>query len=117
VVTVVFALPPAVAHPDQQVRDDQADPVVPPSGFEYLAVRGVMAQKRDLGHQNRKDSGVRELPPAVADQDETGDPGGQDQHGTDQLGPVVAVAAAHQSHLVDAAGQCGKGTACPITDA
>jgi hypothetical protein len=43
VMAVVFALPPAVADPDQQIRDDQADPVVPPAGFEYLTVRGVMA--------------------------------------------------------------------------
>jgi hypothetical protein len=40
---VVLTLPPAVADPDQQVRDDQAGPVVPPAGFEYLTVRGVMA--------------------------------------------------------------------------
>jgi hypothetical protein len=42
VVAVVFALPPAVAHPDQQVRDDQAHPVVPTTGLEDLTVRGVM---------------------------------------------------------------------------
>jgi hypothetical protein len=51
-VAVVFALPPAVADPDQQVRDDQADPVVPTAGFEYLSVRSVMAKERELGHQN-----------------------------------------------------------------
>jgi hypothetical protein len=53
----------------------QADPVVPPAGFEDLTVRGVMAQERDLGHHNREHSGVSELPPAVADPDETHDPG------------------------------------------
>jgi hypothetical protein len=42
VVAVVLTLPPAVADPDQQVRDDQADPIVPPARFEYLSVRGVM---------------------------------------------------------------------------
>ena len=117
VVAVVFALPPAVAHPDQQVRDNQADPIVPPARLKYLTVRGVMAQERDLGHQNREDAGVGKLPPAVADPNESYDPGGQDEHGTDQLGPVVAVAAAHQSHLMDAAGQRGERTTCPITDA
>jgi hypothetical protein len=110
VVAVVLTLPPAVADSDQQVRDDQADPVVPPAGLEDLTVRGVMAQERGLGHHNREDSRVGELPPAVADPDETHHPGGQDENGTDQLGPVVAVAAAHQSHVVDAAGQRGEGT-------
>jgi hypothetical protein len=104
VVAVVLALPPAVAHPDQQVRDDQADPVVPPSRLEDLTVRGVMAQERDLGHQNREDSGVGELPPAVADPDETHDPGGQDENGTDQLGPVVAVA----RRISPISGCCGQ---------
>ena len=42
VVAVVLTLPPAVADPDQQVRDDQADPVVPPAGFEDLTMCGVM---------------------------------------------------------------------------
>ena len=67
VVAVVLALPPAVADPDQQVRDDQADPVVPPPGLEDLPVGGVVAEERDLGHQNREDHGAGELPPAVAD--------------------------------------------------
>jgi hypothetical protein len=42
-IAVVLTLPPAVADPDQQVRNDQADPVVPPAGFEDLTMRGVMA--------------------------------------------------------------------------
>ena len=105
VVAGVLALPPAVADPHQQIGDDQADPVVPTAGLEDLAVRGVMAEEGYLGHEDGEHSGIGELPPGVADPDKRRHPGGEGQDGADQLGPVVAVAATHQPHLVNGAGQ------------
>ena len=91
------ALPPAVAHPDQQVRDDQADPVVPPARLEYLAVRGVMAKNEIWVITTARTpalaschqlSPIRMKPTTQAARIRTA---------PIQLGPVVAVAAAHQS--------------------
>ena len=106
VVPVVLALPPAVADPHQQVRDEKTDPVVPPPGLEDLAMRCVVAEERELGHHDREYRAGQELPPAVADPDEGRHPGQDGRDGTDQFGPVVAVPATHQAQVVDGLGQC-----------
>jgi hypothetical protein len=66
----VLVLPPAVAHPDEQIPQHDADPVVPPSGYEDLPVRRVMPEERDLREHDREHHGGEQLPPAVTDPDE-----------------------------------------------
>ena len=111
VVAGVLALPPAVADSHQQVRDDHADPVVPAAGLEHLPMCGVVAEKGDLGHGDTP--GRRRWPVATSESpihDEGRHPKGQERDGADQLGPVVAVAAAHQPHLMHGASQGRKRT-------
>jgi hypothetical protein len=104
VVAGVLTLPPAIADSHQQVGDDHADPVVPTAGFEHLSMCGVVTEKGDLGHGHTQDGGAGQLPPRVADPHEGSHPDGQQNDSADQLGPVVAVAAAHQSHFVHGTG-------------
>ena len=94
--------------PDEEVGQHQAGPVVPAAGLEDLAVRGVVPEKGELGHQHAQHGGTDQLPPAVADQDEADHPRGEDDDGTDELGPVVAVAAAHQPEVMHGTGQGGE---------
>ena len=110
-VSVVLVSPPAVADADEQVRDDHAGPVVPPAGLEDLAVGCVVAEEPQLGHDDREHTGVDQLPPAVSDPDEGEYPGGQNDQGADQFGPVVPVPAAHEIHVVNAARQGREGAA------
>src|SRR5215213_1894300 len=100
---IVLASPPSIADPDEQVRQHEADPVVPFAGLEHLTVRRVVPEEGDLRHQHGEHDRRNELPPAVTDPDECSDPGGKGNYRPDELGPVIAVAAAHQTHVVDAA--------------
>ena len=81
----VFALPPAVADTNQQVRDDQADPVVPATRLEDLAVGGIVAEEGDLGHDHRQDAAFTSCHQLLPIQGEARDPRGQDQDGPTNL--------------------------------
>jgi hypothetical protein len=103
----VLVLPPPVAHPDEPA-EDEAGPVVPLARAEDLAVCGVVAEERRLREQHGESDGGEHLPPGVADPDEQGDRGGEDDWHGGELRPVVAVAPAHESGVLDPAGQFGE---------
>jgi hypothetical protein len=116
VMTGVLVLPPAVAHADEQVADDQADPVVPSAGPEDLAVGRIVTEERDLGEEHGEPHGREHLPPGIADPDEDRDRAGEHDRNGRELGPVVAVAPPHEAGALDDPGEVrevavrGRGT-------
>jgi len=110
VVAVVLGAPPAVADADEQVRQDQADPVVPRGRLEHLPVGRVVAEEGDLGHDHGQHDAHAQLPPAVPDPDEPRNPCRDGAHCPDEHRPVVAVPASHQSQPLRLPGEGGEGT-------
>ena len=74
VVAVVLTDPPAVAQPDAQVAEQDAEDVVASPGAEDLLVPGVVAQEADLGEHDGQEYGHRQLPPRVAYHDKAAHP-------------------------------------------
>jgi hypothetical protein len=107
VVAVVLADPPGVAHPNEEVAEDQADQAVGPPGTEDLPVAGVMPEERDLGERERQEHGGHELPPGVPQQQEGGPAGGEQHGGRGDLGGVVGRPPAQEACLLDPPAQLG----------
>jgi hypothetical protein len=82
VVTVVLVVPPAVAHPEQQVAVQHADPVVQLAGAGDLLVAGVVPEERGPGGEDPQWDREQQRPPGGA---EYGDrrPGQAHQHHID----------------------------------
>ena len=106
-VPVVLADPPAVAQPDAQVAEQDADHVVGPPGAEDLPMPGVVAEEADLGEHHCQEGAHRQLPPRIAHQDE-GSPSGCQRDGGDRdLPEVIPRAPLQQPSLLDLPGQLG----------
>src|SRR5919106_2588230 len=77
VVAGVLGDPPVEADPDPQVGVEEPDQVVGPPGAEQLAVAGVVADKGDLGEDDRQVGGDGQLPPGRPDHHKGGPAAGQ----------------------------------------
>ena len=93
-VAVVLADPPAVAQPNAQVAEQDADDVVGLTGAEDLAVPGVVTQEPDLREHDGQERGHGQLPPRVTDHGEGCPPGGQQHDGGTDLPPCSTAGAA-----------------------
>jgi hypothetical protein len=60
---VVLAGPPAVAQPDAEIANQDAEEVADPPGAGDLPVPGVVAHEPGLGEHDRQERGDRQLPP------------------------------------------------------
>ena len=63
VMAVVLADPPAVAQPDGEIANQDAEDVAGPPGAGDLPVAGVVAQKPGLGEHDCQERGHSQLPP------------------------------------------------------
>ena len=113
VMAVVLVDPPAVAQPDAQVAEQDAEDVAGPPGAENLPVPGVVAQEPDLGEDHRQERGHRQLPPRVAHHHKDGPSGGQRRGGGRDLPGVVPGAPLQQPRLLDLPGQLRVLAAAP----
>jgi hypothetical protein len=77
VVAVVVGQPEAVAQPDGQVRQQNADQIVASTSGEDLLVPGVVGEEADLGEYDGEERCDSQLPPGLADQHERGPPRGE----------------------------------------
>jgi len=108
VVTGVFVTPPAIADPDQQIRNNQADPVVPLSRLEDLPVSRIVAEEGGLRQHTRQDGCGDQLPPAVTRFHKHEDDCRQRCQQAKHFRPVVAVTTTHQTRGMNAVRQGGE---------
>jgi len=59
----MFGDPPAVAEPDAQIAEQDAEDVADPPGTGNLPVPGVVAQEPDLCEHDGHERGHPQLPP------------------------------------------------------
>jgi hypothetical protein len=71
---------------------------------------GIVAEERGLCEQDGESDGSEHLPPRVADPDEQRDRRSVRDRHAEELGPVVAVPAAHHPGILDDARQFGECT-------
>lgn len=108
VVPVVVVDPPAVAHPDDEVAQQDARQVGRPPAGEHRTVRDVVAEQRQLAEHQGEQGREGQLPPAGA---EHGEPGQERrQRGEQRHAPagVVQRPPAQQAGGRDPAVQLGE---------
>src|SRR5215472_12060839 len=88
VMAVVLAHPPAVAEPDPEIAEQNAQDIADPSGSADLAMPRIVAEEAELGKHDREIDGNRQLPPGVTHQQEYG-PASEEQPQTDRDPPSV----------------------------
>jgi hypothetical protein len=88
-----------------------ADDVIGLPGAKDLVVAGVVAEESGLGEHEGEERGAGQLPPRVAQQEERGPAGGEQQRVADDLGGVVDGSPVEQPSLPDLTGQLGVGAA------
>jgi hypothetical protein len=107
VVAVVFVEPPAIGEAGQQVGVHEPDDVVPAAASTHLPMPGVMADKGQLGEDERQERSHNELPPAVPKPKEGDDANGEQRQVSADLGGVVAGSPLEQPGVAHHPGKLG----------
>src|SRR5215204_272238 len=108
VMLVVLVDPPLAAHAEQQVAENEGEPVVLPGAAEgELPVPEVMGEEADLDEDEGEVSGVQELEPAVAEDEQQGKAHRQQAEGEGRLARVVSGLRVQQPVPFDPALQLG----------
>src|SRR5919112_540138 len=102
VVLVVLVDPPLAAQAEQEVAEDECEPVVLPGGVEgELPVPEVVGYKAELDEYEGQVSGVQELEPGIAQDEQQGHAHRQKAEGEDRLPRVVSGLPVQQPVLLD----------------
>src|ERR1700691_2966992 len=98
---VVLIDPPAVAQPDAQIAEHQAQDVADPLEPGDLIVTSVVAQEANLGEYHGEEHGHGKLPPRVTHHDEGGPADSQQKDGRGDPPGVTPWSPFHQARLPD----------------
>src|SRR5215211_9294729 len=108
VMLVVLVNPPLAAHPKRQVAKNEGGPVVLPGAAEgELPVPEVVGEEADLDEDEGQVSGVQELEPGIAEDEQQGQAHRQQSEGEDRLDRVVGGLTVQQPSLLDKSPQLG----------
>src|SRR5215208_4763260 len=108
VMLVVLVDPPLAAYAEQQVAEDEGEPVVLTGAAEgELPVPEVVGEEAYLDEDEGQVSGVQGLEPGIAEDKQQGQAHRQQAEGEDRLGRVVGGLPIQQSALFDEALQLG----------
>jgi hypothetical protein len=103
---VLMGLPP-VAQPDEDAGHDSRAPLVPRRRGEDLAMSRVVAEKSELGEDDREQRGDADLEPGVAEQLERHPDRRERQARSHDPRPVPGIAAPQQLSPLRSAGKVG----------
>src|ERR671913_1769978 len=102
VMLVVLVDPPLAAYAQQQVAEEEGEPVVLPGAAEgELPVPEVVGEEADLDEDEGQVSGVQELETGIAEDEQQGKADHQKAEGKDGLDRVVGGLPVQQPSLLD----------------
>ncbi len=108
VMLVVLVDSPLAAHAEQQVAENEGEPVVLPGGAKgELPVPEVVGEEADLDESEGEVNGVQELKPGIAEDEQQGQAHHQKAEGEGRLARVVSGLPVQQPVLFDQSLQLG----------